>query len=60
MAKLFATQMCTQVANQAVQIHGGCGVMKNSVHRFYRDCKIFEIGEEPPGHKNIITWQLGL
>jgi len=62
MAKLFATEMCTRVANQAVQIHGGYGLMKEyEVHRFYRDCKIAEIGEGTSQiHKNIIAWQLGL
>jgi butyryl-CoA dehydrogenase len=46
MAKLFASEACTRAANQAVQIHGGYGFMEDfPVARYYRDCKINEIGE---------------
>lgn len=46
MAKLFASEICTQVCNQAIQIHGGYGYMKEyQVERFYRDAKLLEIGE---------------
>jgi butyryl-CoA dehydrogenase len=46
MAKLFASETSTRAANQAVQIHGGYGFMDESaVSRYYRDCKINEIGE---------------
>jgi butyryl-CoA dehydrogenase len=46
MAKLFAAETCTRAANQAVQIHGGYGFMDEyPVSRYYRDCKINEIGE---------------
>lgn len=46
MAKLFASEMCMRVCDQAVQIHGGYGYMKQyQVERFFRDAKLLEIGE---------------
>ncbi len=46
MAKLFASETATWVADRAVQIHGGYGYMKEySVERNYRDAKITEIYE---------------
>lgn len=46
MAKLFASEMCMRVCDQAVQIHGGYGYMKEyQVERFFRDAKLLEIGE---------------
>ncbi|MCC3356694.1 acyl-CoA dehydrogenase family protein [Bacillus sp. REN16] len=46
MAKLFASEICMEVTNQAVQIHGGYGYMKEyHVERFMRDAKLLEIGE---------------
>ncbi|WP_308637894.1 acyl-CoA dehydrogenase family protein [Paenibacillus silvisoli] len=46
MAKLYATEMCMRVCDQAVQIHGGYGYMKEyEVERFMRDAKLLEIGE---------------
>ena len=46
MAKLHASEVATACANQAVQIHGGYGFMEESaVARYYRDCKVNEIGE---------------
>ncbi|RXT14851.1 acyl-CoA dehydrogenase [Ammoniphilus sp. CFH 90114] len=46
MAKLFASEMCMKVCDQAIQIHGGYGYMKEfQVERFYRDAKLLEIGE---------------
>jgi len=46
MAKLFASEICTKVCDQAIQIHGGYGYMKEyQVERFYRDAKLLEIGE---------------
>ncbi len=46
MAKLFASETATWVADRAVQIHGGYGYMKEySVERHYRDAKITEIYE---------------
>jgi butyryl-CoA dehydrogenase len=46
MAKLFASETATWVADRAVQIHGGYGYMKEySVERHYRDAKITELYE---------------
>ncbi|MFC0270034.1 acyl-CoA dehydrogenase family protein [Metabacillus herbersteinensis] len=46
MCKLFASEICTEVTNQAIQIHGGYGYMKEyHVERFLRDAKLLEIGE---------------
>jgi acyl-CoA dehydrogenase len=46
MVKLFCTQMANQVADMAVQIHGGMGYMKDfPVERFYRDLRLTRIYE---------------
>ncbi len=46
MAKLFASEMAVRVCNEAVQIHGGYGFIKEyAVEKFYRDVKLMTIGE---------------
>ncbi|MCH1624962.1 acyl-CoA dehydrogenase family protein [Ferdinandcohnia quinoae] len=46
MAKLYASEVCMEITNQAVQIHGGYGYMREyHVERFMRDAKLLEIGE---------------
>jgi short-chain 2-methylacyl-CoA dehydrogenase len=46
MAKLYCSEVMGRVANHAVQIHGGYGLMKDyDVERFYRDQKLLDIGE---------------
>ncbi|MBE1553727.1 acyl-CoA dehydrogenase family protein [Sporosarcina limicola] len=46
MCKLYASEIAMQVANEAVQIHGGYGYMKEyEVERYMRDAKLLEIGE---------------
>ena len=46
MAKLFASEIAVRVCNEAVQIHGGYGFMKDyPVEKFYRDVKLCTIGE---------------
>ncbi|HLJ14952.1 MAG TPA: acyl-CoA dehydrogenase family protein [Bryobacteraceae bacterium] len=46
MAKLFASEVAVRVANEAVQIHGGYGFIKDyPVEKFYRDAKLCTIGE---------------
>ena len=46
MAKLFASETCVRVANNAVQIFGGYGYSKEfPVDKFYRDSKLCTIGE---------------
>ena len=62
MAKLHATELATRIANDAVQIHGGTGfMMESDIQRFYRDCKLLEIGEGTSQiQRNTIAHQLGL
>ncbi len=46
MAKLFASEMAVSAADQALQIHGGYGFIKDyPVEKFYRDVKLCTIGE---------------
>ena len=46
MAKLFSSEAAVSIANEAVQIHGGYGFIKDySVEKFYRDVKLCTIGE---------------
>lgn len=46
MAKLYCSELMGRVADHAIQIHGGYGLMKEyTVERFYRDHKLLEIGE---------------
>jgi alkylation response protein AidB-like acyl-CoA dehydrogenase len=46
MAKLYCSEVFKFVATEAVQIHGGYGLMKEyHVERFFRDQKLLEIGE---------------
>ncbi|MEH6942823.1 acyl-CoA dehydrogenase family protein [Bacillus sp. JJ722] len=45
-AKLYASEMAFRTCNQAIQIHGGYGYMREyEVERFLRDSKLLEIGE---------------
>ena len=46
MCKLYASEIAMEVANEAIQIHGGYGYMKEyEVERYMRDAKLLEIGE---------------
>lgn len=45
-AKLYASEVCVRVSNEAVQIFGGYGYTKDfPVEKFYRDSKLCTIGE---------------
>jgi len=45
MIKMFASQMVTKATNDALQIHGGYGYMKEyNVERYLRDARLLEIG----------------
>ena len=45
-AKLFCTEMAGQVADLAVQIHGGIGYMREiPVERIYRDVRLLRLYE---------------
>ncbi len=46
MAKLFSAEMCMNVTQEALRIHGGMGYAKEFVvERLYRDAPFFVIGE---------------
>jgi alkylation response protein AidB-like acyl-CoA dehydrogenase len=46
MAKLFASEMAVRVCDEALQVHGGYGFIKDyPVEKFYRDVKLCTIGE---------------
>ena len=60
MAKLFAAVAGREVCNDALQIHGGYGYIKEfPVERMYRDIKLCEIGEGTNEiHKIVIARSL--
>ena len=46
MSKLYCSEVAKKVADEAVQIHGGYGLMKDyDIERFYRDQRLLQIGE---------------
>ncbi|MCF8333500.1 MAG: acyl-CoA dehydrogenase family protein [Bacteroidales bacterium] len=46
MAKLYCSEVAKEVADEAVQIHGGYGLIKDyDIERFYRDQRLLQIGE---------------
>jgi short/branched chain acyl-CoA dehydrogenase len=46
MAKLYCSEIAKEVADEAVQIHGGYGLMKDyDIERHYRDQRLLQIGE---------------
>lgn len=46
MAKYYASEICCEIAADAVQIFGGYGFCKDyPVEKYYRDCKLCTIGE---------------
>jgi len=46
MAKMFASRIAVEVAEEAIQIHGGYGyILEYEVERFYRDARVTEIYE---------------
>ena len=46
MAKLWASEMAVRVCDEALQVHGGYGFIKDyPVEKFYRDVKLCTIGE---------------
>lgn len=62
MAKLYSSRVATQAADEAVQIHGGYGIMEEyPVARYWRDVKIGEIGEGTSEiQRLVIARMLGL
>lgn len=46
MAKMFASEACVNICEEAIQIHGGYGYIKEfPVEKFWRDSKLLTIGE---------------
>lgn len=46
MAKLYCSEIAREVADEAMQIYGGYGLLKeNHIERFYRDQRLLQIGE---------------
>lgn len=46
MAKLFATDECFAICNQALQMHGGYGYLKDcAVQQYMRDSRVHQILE---------------
>jgi acyl-CoA dehydrogenase len=60
MAKLFASEHAVDVADEAIQVHGGAGfVTDHPVERYYRDARITKIYEGTSEiQKNIIADQI--
>ena len=62
MAKLYCSEIAKEVADAAVQIHGGYGLMKEfNVERFYRDQRLLQIGEGTSEiQRLVIAKQIGI
>ena len=60
-AKLFATETAVRAADEAIQIHGGYGYMREyEVERYLRDAKLLVIGEGTSEiQRLVIARQLG-
>ena len=55
MCKLAASEMVGRVADRAVQIHGGMGLVRQfPVERFYRDVRLFRLYEGTTQIQQII------
>jgi len=55
MAKYYCSEVAKEVADLAVQIHGGYGLMKDyDIERFYRDQRLLQIGEGTSEIQKII------
>ena len=59
MAKYYASEMCVNIANEAVQIFGGYGYTKDfPVEKFYRDAKLCTIGEGTSQIQKVVISKL--
>ncbi len=55
MAKLFSSEVANRVVNEAVQIHGGYGYMKEyAVEMYFRDARVTEIYEGTSEAQRIV------
>lgn len=54
-AKLYTSEAAVEIANEAVQIHGGYGYIKDyPVEKYYRDAKLCTIGEGTSSIQKIV------
>jgi alkylation response protein AidB-like acyl-CoA dehydrogenase len=62
LAKLDASEVAREVAEESVQVHGGYGYTEDfSPQRFYRDAKLMEIGEGTSEIQHLVIGrELGL
>ncbi|MEI6575819.1 MAG: acyl-CoA dehydrogenase family protein [Bacteroidota bacterium] len=62
MSKLYCSEIAKEVADEAVQIHGGYGLMKAyDIERFYRDQRLLQIGEGTSEiQKMVIARHIGI
>lgn len=59
MSKFYCSEIAKQVADAAVQIHGGYGLMKDyEIERFYRDQRLLQIGEGTSEIQKIVISRL--
>ncbi len=59
MAKLYASEACVRISNNAVQIFGGYGYSKEfPVEKFYRDSKLCTIGEGTSEIQRLVIGRL--
>lgn len=63
MAKYYASEAATRATNEAIQIHGGYGFLKDfPVEKLYRDVKLMTIGEGTSEvqkmviARNVLNW----
>jgi short/branched chain acyl-CoA dehydrogenase len=60
-SKLYCSEIAKEIADEAVQIHGGYGLMNDyHIERFYRDQRLLQIGEGTSEiQKLIISRKIG-
>jgi alkylation response protein AidB-like acyl-CoA dehydrogenase len=59
MAKYYASEIAVEVANEAVQIHGGYGYTKDyPAEKYYRDAKLCTIGEGTSEIQKVVISRL--
>jgi len=61
MSKLYCSEIAREVADEAVQLHGGYGLMKDyPIERLYRDQRLLQIGEGTSEiQRLVISRQIG-
>ena len=65
MAKWYTCEIAVKVADEAIQLHGGDGILKeDDVEHYWRDAKVFEIFEGTKEVEKVLIgrkllWSLG-